>query len=305
MTLDEQILASSPVDVENAAPASITDMSESGHADTETGCASEVTDVQKASARKERKRHLESARLALSFHAARWQLHCRSSLVVSTLRVHRLAKNEGWLVRCWKIISTTATWSAAWTLICRLFNVSFPVFLFPEKGCCRPGRGKNTGLRVAAVLGGVKVRGKILAGHERYAVVLSRFAVLAQILLVDLELCFAAAVKAACGHNVLLVCSSAAAFVRDFPGFLEVACLFGGASVVVGIGFFPIGTGFGGVTVGLFLTVDGIGILRVTVSVPLLLGWHCRVRLFRCSCRVSRVQRCSATVGGGPGVSGC
>ena len=43
--------------------------------------------------------------------------------------------------------------------MCVLFNASFPVFLFPEKGCRRPGRGKNTGLRVAAVLGGVKVRG--------------------------------------------------------------------------------------------------------------------------------------------------
>ena len=49
MTLHEQIQASPLVDVGNAAPASITDMSESGHADTGTGCASEVTDVQKAS----------------------------------------------------------------------------------------------------------------------------------------------------------------------------------------------------------------------------------------------------------------
>ena len=48
VTLHEQIQASSPVDVENAAPASITDMSESGHADTGTGCASEMTDEQKA-----------------------------------------------------------------------------------------------------------------------------------------------------------------------------------------------------------------------------------------------------------------
>ena len=35
---------------------------------------------------------------------------------------------------------------------------------------------------------------------------------------------------------------------------------------------------------------------------PLLLGWHLRVRLLRCSCRVPRVQRCVATVAGGPGV---
>ena len=49
VTLHEHIQASSPVDVGNAAPSSITDMSESGHADTGTRCASDVTDVQKES----------------------------------------------------------------------------------------------------------------------------------------------------------------------------------------------------------------------------------------------------------------
>ena len=39
--LHEQSLASSPVDVENAAPARIADMSEAAHAHTGTGCASE------------------------------------------------------------------------------------------------------------------------------------------------------------------------------------------------------------------------------------------------------------------------
>ena len=38
---------------------------------------------------------------------------------------------------------------------------------------------------------------------------------------------------------------------------------------------------------------------------PLSLGWHCRVLLLRSSRRVPRVQRCAATVAGGPGVGGC
>ena len=49
VTLHEHIQASSPVDVGNAAPSSVTDMSESGHADIGTRCASDVKDVQKAS----------------------------------------------------------------------------------------------------------------------------------------------------------------------------------------------------------------------------------------------------------------
>ena len=49
VTLHEHIQASPPVDVGNAAPSSITDMSESGHADTGTRCASDLSDVQKAS----------------------------------------------------------------------------------------------------------------------------------------------------------------------------------------------------------------------------------------------------------------
>ena len=75
----------------------------------------------------------------------------------------------------------------------------------------------------------------------------------------------------------------------------------GGAFAVVGNGFFSFGTGFGGVTVRLFFTVDPAG----HGLCPLMLGWHLRVRLLPCSCRVSRVQRCVATVAGGPGVCGC
>ena len=41
VALHDQILASSPVDVENAAPTRTTDMSESGHADTGTNCTQE------------------------------------------------------------------------------------------------------------------------------------------------------------------------------------------------------------------------------------------------------------------------
>ena len=124
-----------------------------------------------------------------------------------------------------------------------------------------------------------------------------------------------------CGHNVLLVCKAAAAFVRDPPGFPKIAYLFsalilgvtgwiyldhglsvgwvnfgyvtvrksvaGGAFAVVGIGFFSIGTSLGGVTVRLFFTVGGIGILRVTVSVLFCSGGTC-VSVSSAACVVLR-----------------
>ena len=85
-------------------------------------------------------------------------------------------------------------------------------------------------------------------------------------MVLHLELCFAAAVKAAMWAQRFVGLQGSGSLVRDFPGFLKIAYLFGGAFVVVGIGFFSIGTGFGGVTVRLFLTVGGSDILRVTVS---------------------------------------
>ena len=88
---------------------------------------------------------------------------CFLSLLVAlsllvTLRVHRLAKYEGWLARCWKIISAIAKWSAVWTLISLLFSASFPVFVFPEEGCRRPRRGTNTGLTFVGLQGSGSLR---------------------------------------------------------------------------------------------------------------------------------------------------
>ena len=122
----------------------------------------------------------------------------------------------------------------------------------------------SVGLRVAAVLGGVKVRGKILAVHD--AVVLCRSAVLARILVLHLELCFAAAVKAAVWAQRVVGLPGSGSLRSGLSGFLKVAYLCGGAFVVVVIGFLT-GTGFGGVTVRLFFTGGGDGIQRVTVFV--------------------------------------
>ena len=136
-----------------------------------------------------------------------------------------MAKYEGWLARCWKIISATATWSAVWTLMCRLFNASFPVSLL-EKICRRP----KSWLVMSAVW------------SSRVVLLCTSSCVLLQ---------------PSKRHNVLLVCEAAAAFVRDFSRLSGGRLSLWRCVCRCRYRFFPIGTGFGGVTVSVLFCSGG------------------------------------------------
>ena len=208
VTLHEHIQASSPVDVGNAAPSSITDMSESGHADTGTRCASDATDVQKASgpqgkdtpsgvslAGAELSRSsgannaldpctLDSSMMTDSVIEAGNELKEGYSSLVTSLsqqfgRVHPKSAQAGKIRRlvsqvledyqrdCEVVrgmdvdLSTLQRIVSRLSVSCQRLPPSWAGYKYGAQGYRRPGRGKSTGLRLAAVLGGVQIRGSL------------------------------------------------------------------------------------------------------------------------------------------------